>query len=228
MPSSNPSSPIFPGLYTWKKDCNSIFCDIDPNFSSMLGFKKAHDAIGKSDDEIPCAYAEYADHFRQSDQSVLKQNETIHFLEIQQIASREWKTFYVVKAPYYINNELYGTAGYCIDITTACFAMSQLLLHPEVNKKTSSAKKFFTFEDQRLSPRESETLFFLLKGQSYKKIALLLSISPRTVEQYIENMKIKFNCQNKSELMESAIQFGYLEHIPKSLLKKQMILVLKN
>lgn len=52
-----------------------------------------------------------------------------------------------------------------------------------------------------LSNRQFDCASFLLKGLTQKEIALQLNISPRTVETYINQLKVKFSCRNKSELI---------------------------
>ena len=50
-----------------------------------------------------------------------------------------------------------------------------------------------------------------------KEIAYLMSISPRTVETHIENMKYKLGCYSRSQLIEKAIDNGFLFHVPANL-----------
>lgn len=57
-------------------------------------------------------------------------------------------------------------------------------------------------------------------------IARILLISPRTVENYIEQLKIKFNCNSKSELIDKAISSGCLYLLIKSFLSTPMSIIL--
>ena len=51
-----------------------------------------------------------------------------------------------------------------------------------------------------LTKREINVAVCLLQGKTAKETGKKLYISPRTVEQYIENMREKFNCKNKVQL----------------------------
>lgn len=53
----------------------------------------------------------------------------------------------------------------------------------------------------KLSKRESECLYYLLKGSSAKQIALKLNLSYRTIETYVSHLKDKFNCRTRIELV---------------------------
>lgn len=61
-----------------------------------------------------------------------------------------------------------------------------------------------------LTPREKECLCFILRGKTAKEIAGLMSISFRTVEFHIMNIKEKLNCSSRSQLIEYSIDNGYL------------------
>ncbi len=65
-----------------------------------------------------------------------------------------------------------------------------------------------------LSQREKECLFHLLQGKSYKSTAKLMQISPRTAEQYINNVKMKWLCTYKEDIFKKAIEYGYLNIFP--------------
>ena len=53
----------------------------------------------------------------------------------------------------------------------------------------------------KLSRRQLECAEQLLLGKTTPQIANMLQLSPRTVEFYINHLKVKFGCQNKSELL---------------------------
>ena len=70
----------------------------------------------------------------------------------------------------------------------------------------------------KLTIRETECLFFLMRGGTSKSIASRLGLSPRTIDAYTENIKIKFNCRYKAELIEKAMEYGMYHFIPNSLM----------
>lgn len=51
-----------------------------------------------------------------------------------------------------------------------------------------------------LTQREKQCLFLFLSGKTALETALELSLSPRTIEFYFENIKDKLDCANKREL----------------------------
>lgn len=75
-----------------------------------------------------------------------------------------------------------------------------------------------SYLDAKLPLRQAQCLFFLLRGKPIKAIAKILCLSPRTIESYIENIKIRFNCSTKSELIDKAFERGYLNVLPRSLI----------
>lgn len=70
----------------------------------------------------------------------------------------------------------------------------------------------------KLTERECECLFLLIRGKTAKEIATLLTLSSRTIESYLENIKNKMNCRNKSEVLVKAIANGYQNQIPSRLI----------
>lgn len=52
-----------------------------------------------------------------------------------------------------------------------------------------------------LSNRQFECADLLLSGMKYKEISKKLNLSPRTVETYLNNLKDKLRCQNRTELI---------------------------
>ena len=56
-----------------------------------------------------------------------------------------------------------------------------------------------------LTKRENECLYHLLHGKTVKEIGNILAISPRTVDTYIVNSKMKMQVQTRSQLIEKII-----------------------
>lgn len=52
-----------------------------------------------------------------------------------------------------------------------------------------------------LSSREKQCAYFLLNGMTAKEIGHQLGLSNRTIETYIEHIKIKLQCRNKTQLI---------------------------
>ena len=65
------------------------------------------------------------------------------------------------------------------------------------------------YPDVTLSEREAQCMLLMLNGHTFESAGKLLGISSRTVEFYINNMKMKLNCRSKVELIQkvSTTQF---------------------
>lgn len=62
----------------------------------------------------------------------------------------------------------------------------------------------------KLSSRQTDCARLLLEGFQYNEIASQLKLSTRSIEYYVENLKAKLECRNKSELI---IKLTQLIHI---------------
>lgn len=58
--------------------------------------------------------------------------------------------------------------------------------------------------EKTITKREFECLLWCIKDKTAKQIARILSLSPRTVEEYLGNLKNKLGCRSKYELIEIA------------------------
>lgn len=78
----------------------------------------------------------------------------------------------------------------------------------------SSSKRISYYKDlgmdemiikcEKLAPREKQCIKFLLQNLSAKETAFLLGLSTRTVEYYFENIKNKWDCSTKQEILRLA------------------------
>jgi len=84
------------------------------------------------------------------------------------------------------------------------------------------------FSSVKITERQSEVLFYTIRGKTVKQIARFLSLSPRTIDEYLEQLRNKFDSSNKHELIDKAICSGFLNVIPETLLKTQLSIELKD
>lgn len=79
-------------------------------------------------------------------------------------------------------------------------------------KKPKCIKNYFLgkkLKNLYLTKREAECMLLLLKGKTINGIAIILNLSPRTIEFYLKKMKIKLNCRTKFELIELIIHSDF-------------------
>ena len=69
----------------------------------------------------------------------------------------------------------------------------------------------FHINDVCFSKQEIKCLRLLIAGKTIKLIGQHLSLSPRTVEFYLDNIKRKLNVKTKSELIEKVVQCIWTE-----------------
>jgi LuxR family transcriptional regulator, quorum-sensing system regulator SolR len=68
-------------------------------------------------------------------------------------------------------------------------------------------------EEVTLSKREVDCLYLTMKRKSAKEIGKILTLSPRTAEAYLSNLRLKVGCKNKEELISTFTNPLYNEAI---------------
>lgn len=70
-------------------------------------------------------------------------------------------------------------------------------------KRQIYLRKYFLDRERGLylTHREAGCLYYIYKGHTIRSTARELSLSPRTVEFYLQRVKYKFNCRSRDELM---------------------------
>ena len=90
-------------------------------------------------------------------------------------------------------------------------ASQQSILIQPVNKFGCSQKKDFcdNTNQPNFSQREMHCIHWYLQGKNSGEIAIILGISRRTVETYIENIKIKLGCSTLFQVGYRLAQIQY-------------------
>lgn len=192
--------------------CNSDFACVLTNedCAEVCGMDSVQDSINKTAfDFLERKQALFATH---SDKNVmLNRHMDIIEFDLKRLDG-EYLQSLTFKFPWYDNEDkIIGTFGVGIIIGRHCLAKSLL--------KLISFGLFSTFESNHLmhridfnqktgfylSQREIECLQLSVRGKTAKQVANELGISRRTVEEYLDNIKIKMGVFSKAELINKAI-----------------------
>ncbi len=213
-----------PAMY---KDVNGVFRYLNQAYADLAGVKGNRlDFIGSTAFDLPCGMSAAAEMFEEQDRLVIETRRVVRNLDIHPYASGVWGAHLGRKAPVYDEAQhVAGTIWQGTDITDAYMAAISTQLAKFGSQQISYV---LSNEGGRLSltPREREVLFLVLRGKTAKLAASALGLSYRTVQQYVESLKLKFQVRSKIELIDTAIAQGYMSQIPFSMFSKQLSVVL--
>ncbi len=63
----------------------------------------------------------------------------------------------------------------------------------------------------RLSPRETECLLWVSRGKSSTDIGMIVGLSPRTVDSYLEKVCAKLRVRTRIEAVAFAVRSGLID-----------------
>jgi len=210
-----------PGYIGWK-DKNSVFLGCNINNARAVQLKHPQDIIGLSDMDL-IDQTEKSAHFHRRHDQIALEGHIIKTLHPSTHLSNN-KTYFQTKKILKQGEKIIGTIYHCVEfIISNLFAKMQ-----DIDKRNSPSAilpLYYELESNtdnnpyHFSPRELECLFCLLRGMSAKQIGIILGLSKRTIEFYIDNIKNKVGCNKKSILLELTLEKGYLKYFPQQFLK---------
>ncbi|MFK7827649.1 MAG: PAS domain-containing protein [Oligoflexales bacterium] len=224
-----------PGLWGCK-DLELKFIYANAEYAKAIGLKDHLDIVGRTDYDMPSNTVNCADAFRSQDQMVIDQKQKMKVLDIHPFEDGSWKIFLFSKTPYLdVTNEVSGIIFHGEEITNSSLLEIGSMLSkipfkkPVINGLGQNSYQVDSMSNPiNLSPRQSEVLFFLIRGKTGAQVAKILGISIRTFQEHLDHIKNKFNAQNKYELIDKAVELGYLNIIPASLFTTQLSVALKD
>jgi DNA-binding CsgD family transcriptional regulator len=175
----------------------AITCGADSN-TEMTGQsparyfdKSSANLIKKYDENVLCHQRMQFDEY-----DLIRKDESIsHYMAIRMPLYDEYKN-------------MIGVVGYSLILGRHSFSKFITdMLNQHAPFVTNSSP--YKFDEIYLSLRERQCLQLLIRGKTMREIAVNLTISPRTVECYVENLKTKFGVKRKSELIDSAFDYFY-------------------
>lgn len=204
------------------KDANSRFLYANQAFRRLVGFEPDQDLCGLTDFDMPCEVSSDAEVFQQQDEYIMKRQIAITTLNVHRFQAGTSRAFVVVKKPF-VDCEL-GVRG--VMLTGTELKLSQggapepnaVAVLPKLASLGNLSHGSFVIANSDseidMTPRENEVLYHLLRGGTAKRIGRMLSISSRTVEQYVDVLKDKFGVRTKADLIHRAIGLGYMYLVP--------------
>lgn len=205
-------------------DKNSRFILANKVAANWTGFKSSDSMLGKTYHDMLCKASEQHDIFKNQDTLTRNRDKHVKIVGYYQYADK-WQLVFGEKYPLRDNEgNLVGTVSHFNDVTNCnLIDLSKFLKisqHGDSIKLGREQNGYLVedhYPDITLPGRQSECLFFLLRGKTAKDIGKILGLSYRTVEGHIEQIKNKFQCSSKSELVEKAISYDYMNIIPEGL-----------
>jgi DNA-binding CsgD family transcriptional regulator len=175
---------------TYAKDYNGLYIGGNENQANTVGFRSGRELIGLNDyDFLVPVEAKLCSG---NDKIVIETQQITCFTEPFSL-NGEAMIAMSIKAPLRTKtNKIIGVIGLSI-------------LQKYKNYLQGPANNY------NLTERQLECLLHLVKGKSIKQIAKQLTLSPRTVEHYIETVKFKMKCESRAELIEKAFSIPLIK-----------------
>lgn len=187
--------------HVYLKDKEGKYIECNDLQAKSFGLDRGNEVVGYQDKDFFCQ--KDLTMICNNDLEVLYSEIPKLFMESVIFADQIYRPILSIKLPFRsITGKLIGVFGISIPLHNddICFSCgtekSKLNLNPEGMREVGNKK---------ISKREKECMHYLSQGMTAKKIASILMLSPRTIEFYIENIKKKFNCKNRTELIAKVI-----------------------
>jgi len=213
----------FPGLILIK-DKNSKLLALSQNTAKLAGWNEIEKAIGLTDYDMPSKLSELAERFVEQDNRTLAIDRDCMTFNIG-YSAHGWGAYLWMRT--IVRNQDGKSLGVCSQGMSLANSNHLKLLQrlsfddQKISGLQKSASYILAPEHSPLSsltPRQESIVFFMIRGKPMKEIAYILKISTRTVESHIEAIKFRLGCYTKGQVIEKAIDSGFLYYIPRELL----------
>ena len=190
-------------VFTAAKDKSSKYIYCNENVAAALGLDSPHHIIGKTDYDL--CWRDQAKIYIAGDHRVMSGHPFTNIIEPQNQVSGMKKILISKSSLLNDHTECIGIVASYIDIS------KYFVKEKTLNLQTINGKRFYLggiFGNEYLTKREVQILQMILLGMCNKKIANRLTITPKTVETHIDNLKIKLQCHSKGDIIMTALKTG--------------------
>ena len=216
-----------PDFVCWKNS-DLQYVMLNDITANLFGFKSSDISYERiTDYDLKCDAADLAEDYRRDDKIILESGKSLTIINFCRYKKDQWKLLFGRKSQLMGDDgQAKGVFARFLDVTD-CPLMRMVygLFHTDeaaFRGKNNNVEQINyivkdRFDDYGLTNRESEVLFFLIRGKTAKEIARIIGLSNRTVEKHLDRIKNKLDCANRSELIEKAIVSGIGAFIPASM-----------
>lgn len=188
-------------------DHEIIHCN--KKYLECAGYKNVKKITGKTDCDL--VWQQYSDIYHQQENDILK-GKTYAALYPGKRAD-ESNTIYLSKKYPWVNEDgfVIGIISYGLELQSTSadlkFLFDQSIISPGTGFPIQDSIDFSQSIENpyKLTNRQLDCLFYLVKGMTIKEIAKTLDLSPKTVEHYLDAIKIKLGCNSRSTLITKAL-----------------------
>lgn len=216
------------------KSLDSEILLLNASATNQLGYASMDDVINNrpTDHEAHCLVRQLAHQFIDEDQYVIKEAQSMQILGYYSYCHHQHEklgVFLGSKKPLFgAQNQVNAILCNFSEISSLnltlinfTYALHQYDEYRYYHKRGQNSYRIEPmYSGTTMSERQSELLFYLLRGYSVRDIADKLNLSKRTIESYLTEIKNKFNCHSKKDVIEKAIDAGLLHIIPSTVLPK--------
>lgn len=173
-------------FYIFWKDLNNKYYAANDRLATDVGLQKGTDVMAYTDHDF---WPNTAENSRENDIKVFKDERPHIFFESGNMCDGAKIDAVSHKFPWY------SKSGKVLGIQSLSF-----ISITSIDNTTE------------LTQRQIDCLVYLVKGFTIKQIAKELILSPRTVEHYLEAIKLKFNCYTRADLISKSLQLNAIKN----------------
>lgn len=199
-------------LFVWIKDKKLKFVDATEPLANLAGQDSVKKLIGKNDYQL--SWKQIANYAQAIDSRIIsgKINNYVNVVETIDVYEKKpdgtvlvkKNDILITKAPLTNQRDkIIGIIGSHVDITGYSLVRKNGYIDNEGNLRLGDF-----FGNSYLTKRELTVFKLVLLGKSSKVIAKILKLSYRTVEGYIDNIKLKLQCKTKGDIIYTAVNHG--------------------
>lgn len=194
------------------KDLRHRYTAVSDTYAQLFGFKQAKDCVGLNDYILvshACESGLYntdtlAEEFIAGDEKAIN-NGGCYLMEAFSCMNN-FGYYLIHKKPTYEGNKLSGIYIHALSLgplspeqLRVFMQNPNIQISPKMQNIIEKSYNDSLKNPYDLSSREKECLELLKKGKSAKDIARMLILSPRTIESYISNIKLKLRVNKTAE-----------------------------
>ncbi|GJM06440.1 MAG: hypothetical protein DHS20C10_01740 [marine bacterium B5-7] len=201
---------------------------LSPLAAQEFGYKRWQDAIGHTDHDIPSDVCKDAETYRIHDHKILFLDLTSFAFSSEIFSNNEHHFTLAEKTPCkYKGFGLNIDSLFCRLNILEPTRVADLITCAEKNMPHAKDNYYYTIENASLGNlplgnKESECLFYWIRGFSFRAISQLIGFDVRTVLDILDNICFKSRYAQRHDLRDYMIDLNYQQFIPPTIWKKFM------